>query len=63
MIWLYLDPGSGSFLIQLLIASIAGIVIFVGVSWRKVKKLFNKNKAETNESDNEDEDDDDDKND
>ncbi len=61
MIWLYLDPGSGSFLIQLLIASIAGIVIFVGVSWRKVKRLFNKNKPETNVNDDDDENDGDDK--
>jgi hypothetical protein len=59
MIWLYLDPGSGSFLIQLLIASIAGIVIFVGVSWRKVKRLFTKNKLETNENEDDDENDDD----
>jgi hypothetical protein len=57
MIWLYLDPSSGSFLVQLLIASIAGLVIFVAASWRKIKRLFNKNKIHNDESDDEDEDD------
>jgi len=57
MIWLYLDPGSGSFLVQLLIASIAGLVIFVAASWRKIKRLFNKNNVQNDESDDEDEDD------
>ena len=45
MIQLYLDPGSGSFLIQLLIAGIAGAGIFIAVSWSKIKRLFKKNKA------------------
>ncbi len=57
MIWLYLDPSSGSFLVQLLIASIAGLVIFIAASWRKIKRLFNKNKVQNDESDDEDEDD------
>jgi hypothetical protein len=57
MIWLYLDPGSGSFLVQLLIASLAGLVIFVGASWRKIKRLFNKNKVQNDKSDDEDEND------
>jgi len=57
MIWLYLDPGSGSFLVQLLIASIAGLAIIIGASWRKIKRLFNKNKVLNDESDDEDEDD------
>lgn len=57
MIWIYLDPGSGSFLLQLLIAGIAGLVIFVGASWSKIKRLFNRNKAHKDESVDEDEDD------
>jgi hypothetical protein len=57
MIWLYLDPGSGSFLIQLLIAGFAGIVIFVGARWRKIRKFFNKNKIQDEETNDEDEDD------
>lgn len=45
----YLDPGSGSFLLQILIATIAGAGIFIVASWRKVKAffagLFNKEQA------------------
>lgn len=59
MIWLYLDPGSGSFLIQLLIASLAGIVIFVGASWRKIRRWFNRNKIQNEEIDADEEDDED----
>ena len=40
----YLDPGSGSFLLQLLIASLAGIVLFIGASWSKLKRLFHRRK-------------------
>jgi len=38
----YLDPGSGSFLLQLLIAALAGIGIFIGASWSKIKRLFHR---------------------
>lgn len=34
----YLDPGSGSFLLQLLIAGLAGIGIFIGASWSRLKR-------------------------
>ena len=54
MIWLYLDPGSGSFLVQLLIASAAGLVIFIGASWRKITRWFKKNKPNDESSDDED---------
>jgi hypothetical protein len=37
---LYLDPGSGSFLLQILIATIAGAGIFLVTYWRKVKAFF-----------------------
>jgi ribosomal protein L32 len=49
MILLYLDPGSGSFLIQLLIAGIAGAGIAIAASWSKIKRWFNRNKAKTDE--------------
>jgi hypothetical protein len=54
MILLYLDPGSGSFLIQLLIAGIAGLGIAIGASWSKIKRLFGKNKKKTETDDGED---------
>jgi len=51
MIQLYLDPGSGSFLIQLLIATIAGLSIAIGANWSKIKRLLGKKKnmAERND--------------
>ena len=55
MLQLYLDPGSGSFLIQLLIATIAVLSIAIGANWSKLKRLVGKNKKKT-ETDDEDED-------
>jgi hypothetical protein len=37
---LYLDPGSGSLLIQLLLAALLGAGVLVKVFWRKIKTLF-----------------------
>jgi uncharacterized membrane protein len=58
MILIYLDPGSGSLLIQLLIAALAGLAIFFGSNWRKIKRLFKKDKTKDAESANEDKDED-----
>jgi hypothetical protein len=55
MIPLYLDPGSGSFLIQLLIATIAGLSIAIGANWSKIKRRLGKKKSK---EETEDEDDD-----
>jgi hypothetical protein len=55
MIMLYLDPGSGSFLIQLLIAGLAGIGIAIGSQWSKIKRFFNKNHQQ-DKTDDDDED-------
>lgn len=56
MILMYLDPGSGSFLIQLLIAAIAGLSIAIGANWAKLKRLLGKNKKKTETDDEEDDD-------
>ncbi len=57
----YLDPGTGSFFIQMLIAILASIMIVISVYWRKVKnwlkKTFGKD-IETIETEFEDDDDD-----
>ncbi len=37
---LYLDPGSGSFLIQLLLAVVLGAGVAVRIYWTKIKSLF-----------------------
>jgi len=36
----YLDPGSGSFLIQALVALVAGIAVALRTYWEKVKSLL-----------------------
>jgi hypothetical protein len=41
--WLYLDPGSGSILLQLLLAGALVIGIFVRTQWARIKNLFTKN--------------------
>jgi len=46
----YLDPGSGSVIIQLLIAALLGVGIAVRASWGKIKGLFGI-KSETDDDD------------
>ncbi|MCL4274911.1 MAG: hypothetical protein KJZ77_13650 [Anaerolineales bacterium] len=36
----YLDPGSGSIILQLILAAILGIGVFVRVQWSRIKSLF-----------------------
>jgi len=36
----YLDPGSGSYIIQLIIASLLGAAFIVRASWSKIKIFF-----------------------
>ena len=36
----YLDPGSGSFIIQLAIAALLGLGVAVRASWSKISKLL-----------------------
>jgi len=42
----YLDPGSGSFIIQILIAALLGLGVALRASWGKIKKLFGRGKSE-----------------
>jgi hypothetical protein len=41
----YLDPGSGSILIQLLIAGLLGAGFIIKVSWKRIKAFFSRSKA------------------
>jgi len=43
---LYLDPGSGSFLIQLLLAAVLGMGVAARIYWAKIKSLFGGKKPE-----------------
>jgi F0F1-type ATP synthase assembly protein I len=52
----YLDPGSGSFLLQLLIAGLLGAALVLRTQWSKIKKFFNrKNAKEETEDEDSDE--------
>lgn len=42
----YLDPGSGSFIIQMLLAGGLGLAFLIKTYWRKIKGLFQKEKTE-----------------
>lgn len=51
----YLDPGSGSFLIQILIAAFLGSIVFIGAQWSKVKRMLGiKPKVADEDTDDED---------
>ena len=41
----YLDPGTGSVLIQGLIGGIAVVMSFISIYWQKVKEFFGKEEA------------------
>ncbi len=53
---LYLDPGTGSILIQLSVAALLGAGLFLRSQWTKIKQMFGKDTPET-EIINEDEED------
>jgi len=42
---MYLDPGSGSFIIQMLLAGLLGIAVAVRIYWKKIVKFFRKDKG------------------
>lgn len=53
----YLDPGSGSFLIQLAIAALVGMAVVFRSQWSKIKKFFGGKTSKPEEEDTENEDD------
>jgi hypothetical protein len=55
----YLDPGTGSFLIQLLIAGLLAVGVLLRLFWGRITKLFTKIKfkKDNNEDDGQEEDD------
>ncbi len=48
----YLDPGTGSFLLQLLLATSLGALFIIKTFWKRIKgfftRLFSRNKADAN---------------
>ena len=49
----YLDPGSGSILLQLLLAAILGLGVVLRTQWSKIKSLFGRKDASQEDEDDE----------
>jgi hypothetical protein len=50
---LYLDPGSGSILLQLLLAALLGAGVILRTQWAKIKSLFKRNNSADEDMDDE----------
>ncbi len=50
----YLDPGSGSILIQILIASLLGLGLAIRASWSRIKGFFTARTKPADEDDSDD---------
>jgi ATP-dependent Zn protease len=45
---LYIDPGSGSYLVQVIIAAVLGVAFYFKTIWWKIKSFFGAGKKEDN---------------
>lgn len=50
----YLDPGTGSYVIQILVAMIAGAGFAIKIYWGKIRAMFSKEKPQEDNKDEED---------
>ncbi len=41
---LYIDPGSGSYFIQVIVAALLGAAFWIKMSWHRIKAFFSGNK-------------------
>jgi hypothetical protein len=46
----YLDPGSGSFILQALVAMLAGAIVAINAYWTKIKSFLGLSKAAKDDS-------------
>jgi hypothetical protein len=44
----YIDPGTGSYILQIAIAGIAAGAIAIKMFWKRIKALFSSNRAQDN---------------
>ncbi|MFN9710469.1 MAG: hypothetical protein ACK55K_03580 [Bacteroidota bacterium] len=49
----YIDPGSGSYLIQVIIAAILGVAFYFKTAWNWIKSFFVRNPKKPNSDQNE----------
>lgn len=47
--WLYIDPGGGSYLLQVIIAAVLGVAFYFKTGWHWIKSFFIKKKPEKSE--------------
>jgi hypothetical protein len=40
----YIDPGTGSYVLQLIIAAVVGVSFSIKIFWKKIVRIFRKNK-------------------
>lgn len=48
---MYLDPGSGSVILQVIIATVLGAGVFIKLFWKKIKSVFGKKAVDVTEPD------------
>lgn len=46
---MYLDPGFGSMVLQMVLAGLLGAGVIIRLFWKRIKGLFSKNKTEPTE--------------
>jgi len=46
---MYLDPGTGSFVVQAVLAALLGLGVFIKMFWGKIISLFGKKEVDTSE--------------
>ena len=46
----YLDPGTGSLILQALVAALAGAVVVITAYWRKIRALFRRSSRDSEPS-------------
>jgi hypothetical protein len=49
--WAYLDPGTGSFIIQVVVATVVGAAVTIKMYWKKLINFFTGKKEEDEEED------------
>jgi hypothetical protein len=47
----YLDPGTGSLILQALVAALAGAVVVITSYWQKIRALFRRSSRDSEKSD------------
>ena len=52
-ILMYVDPGSGSYLVQVIIAAILGALFYFKAAWWKVKSFFTRKKKDEHQKNDE----------